>query len=399
MSRPHLLIFNQYYWPGREATAHLLTELSEALAGEYEVTVVTGLLHDPPVEPGVEERNGVRIVRVRSTAFDRRRLSLRATNYATYLTASTLEGLRLRRPDVVLSMTDPPIIGVVALAVARRWRAPTVTVYQDVFPEIAVALGRLDNRAIVGALSVTSGFVLRHSNAVVAIGETMRKRLIEKGARPERVTVIPNWVDTEKIRPMPRHNDWSARHGLNDKFVVMHSGNVGYAQDLDSLVRAGTFLRDREDIATVIVGHGARHREIASLATRLEVDVQFHEYQPRDVLPLSLASADLHVVGLAAGLAGFVVPSRLYGVLAAGKPVVAATEDESETAQIVQSVGCGVHVPSGRPELLASAIRAAAEGKHDLVAMGERGRRYVEANGTRERAVSQYRTLLEALRP
>src|SRR5207302_7954031 len=147
----------------------------------------------------------------------------------------------------------------------------------------------------------------------------------------------------------------------------------GHAQDLDSLIRAGTFLRDLDDLMIMIIGMGARHAELVALAELLEVDqVQFLYYQSRAVLPQSLSAADVHVVGLAAGLAGYVVPSRLYGVLAVGRPVIAAADPESETAQVVQRVGCGVVVPPGRPELLARAIRDAHDGTYDLDAMGLR---------------------------
>jgi glycosyltransferase involved in cell wall biosynthesis len=179
----------------------------------------------------------------------------------------------------------------------------------------------------------------------------------------------------------------------------MHSGNVGHAQDLDSLVRSATFLRDRDDLRVVIVGFGARHAEMVELARRLEVRdaVTFLPYQPRDRLPLSLSSADLHVVGLARGLAGYVVPSRLYGVLAAGRPVVAAADAESETARIVREVECGIVIEPGRPELLARTIRAAAEGEYDLEEMGRRGRAYVEAEADRTVATERYHALVREL--
>jgi glycosyltransferase involved in cell wall biosynthesis len=179
----------------------------------------------------------------------------------------------------------------------------------------------------------------------------------------------------------------------------MHSGNVGHAQDLDSLVRAATFLRDRDDIRIVIAGFGARHAEMVELASRLDVEdmVRFLPYQERDRLPLSLASADLHVVGLARGLAGYVVPSRLYGILAAGRPVIAAAEDESETARLVREVGCGVVIPPARPDLLARTIRAASEGEHDLEEMGRRGRAYVEREADRVVAMERYRALVREM--
>ena len=146
--RPRLLVLNQYYWPGVEATAHLLSELCEALADEFDITVVTGMVATAPSR-GDRRDAGVEIVRVDSTAYDRSRLSLRAVNYLTYLGLSLCEALRADRPDIVLCMTDPPVIADVALVVARRFGAPLVVVSQDVFPEVAVELKRLDNPALV----------------------------------------------------------------------------------------------------------------------------------------------------------------------------------------------------------------------------------------------------------
>src|SRR5262249_31214483 len=143
--RPSLLVFNQYYWPGVEATAHLLTELCEALAEEYDVTVVTGVLNGYEGEPRRAKRNGVSIVRVPSTSFERSQLLPRALNYLTYLSSSLVHGIRASRPDVVLCMTDPPVVGALALVVARWSRAPLVVVSEDVFPEIALELGRLES--------------------------------------------------------------------------------------------------------------------------------------------------------------------------------------------------------------------------------------------------------------
>jgi putative colanic acid biosynthesis glycosyltransferase WcaI len=395
--RPRVLVLNQYYRPGVEATAHLLAELCEALADEFDVTVVTGMV--PGVaKQGRGELNGVKVVRVGSTAFDRSKLSLRALNYLTYLILSAVEGIRAPRPDVVMCMTDPPVIADVALVVAKRYRVPLVVVTQDVFPEVAVALKRLDNRALVLALRLATRIYLERADRVVAIGERMRERLEAKGADGDRVVVIPNWVNVDDLVPRARDNAWAREHELDDKFVVMHSGNIGHAQDLDSLIRAATFLRDLEDLRIVLIGGGARREELKALARKLEVDnVVFKGYQARDGLGESLSSADVHVVGLAQGLAGYVVPSRLYGVLAVGKPVIAAAEESSETASVVRNADCGVVVPPGRPELLARAIRRAYDGELDLKAMGERGRAFVAAEGDSSVAIGRYRSLLHEL--
>ena len=390
-----MLVLNQYYWPGVEATAQLLTELCEALAEELDVRVVTGVLHGYEDEPRRTERNGVQIVRVPSTSFERSKLLARAANYGTYLTNALVSGLSGPRPDVVVCMTDPPIVADVALLVARRYRVPLVVISQDVFPEIAVQLKRLENPAVMTVLRFLVSVYLRRADRVVAIGETMRLRLEEKGAPPDRVRVIPNWVDTTRLTPLEHDNRWSTERGLEGKFVVMHSGNVGHAQDLDSLVRAATFLRDLDDLAIAIIGTGARHAELVALAELLEVEqVRFLFYQPRKRLSESLSAADVHVVGLAPGLAGYVVPSRLYGVLAVGRPVIAAADAESETAQIVARIGCGIVVPPGRPELLARAIRDTHDGRYDLEEMGRLGRAWVETEADRRVAVQRYRDLL-----
>jgi glycosyltransferase involved in cell wall biosynthesis len=170
---------------------------------------------------------------------------------------------------------------------------------------------------------------------------------------------------------------------------------VGHAQNLDLLVTATTQLEDLERLAVLVVGTGARHAHTVALAEQLGVDrIEFLPYQPRERISESLSSADVHYVGLTPGLAGFVVPSRVYGILAAGRPILAAVDRDSETAQLVVDAGCGIVVPPARPDLVAQAIRALAAGEHDLAEMGRRARAYVEQNGSRAHAVERYRRLL-----
>jgi putative colanic acid biosynthesis glycosyltransferase WcaI len=398
MPRSRILVLNQYYRPGVEATANLLADLCEELAKHYDVTVVTGKLREHEDLPSDEMINGVRVLRTRSTAFDRTQLHHRALNYVSYLADSLVRSVSIARPQLVVCMTDPPIVGDLGVAVARRFRAPLLVISEDVFPEIATELGRLTNPALIGVLRRLVGFYLQRADHVVAIGERMRERLIEKGAAADRITVIPNWVDASTIRPGPRDNAWSREQGLTDRFVVMHSGNVGHAQNLDNLVYATTYLRDLDDLAVPIIGFGARHAEVTALANRLEADrLRFLPYQPRGVLSESLGSAHVHYVGLAKGLSGFVVPSRLYGILAAGRPVIVAADADSETARLVNEVECGVVVPPDRPDLIAAAIRDAHEGRYDLDEQGRRGREYVEREADRPVALARYRTLVDSL--
>jgi colanic acid biosynthesis glycosyl transferase WcaI len=394
-NRPRLLVLNQYYWPGVEATANLLTELCEALAETYDVTVITGASRGLPRR---QERNGVKIVRVRSTAYDRAHLPGRAMNYLSYVLGVIGRAMVSRRRDLVVCMTDPPFIASIGRLVAARFRSPLLVVMQDVFPEIAVRLGRLRNPLVVSFLRLLIDPSLRAADRVIVIGETMKKRVEAKGVSPGRIRVIPNWGDAASVVPKPHDNEWARRHKLAKRFVVMHSGNIGHAQNLDALIRASTFLRDLDDLAIVLIGSGARRAELVALTRRLEADkVEILAYQERAILSESLSTADVHVVGLARGLAGYVVPSRVYGILAAGRPLIAATDAESETAHLVTEVGCGVVVPPGNPFALAAAIRAAHDGEYDLAGMGRRARAFAEAEADRSIAMRRYGDVLAEL--
>ena len=372
---PRLLVLNQYYRPGMEATAGLLTDLCEALVNDFDITVVCGAAAG--AKQGTEQRNGVRVVRVHSTAFDRARMELRAANYLSYLALALVRGLIVPRPDLVFSQTDPPFIGLVALVVARRFGVPFAVAVKDLMPENALEFGGLRSPAPAGAIRGALDSYLRRADGVVAIGETMRARLEARGV--EKVTVIPDWVDTTAIRPL--------HDGDGGRFVVMHSGNIGHAQDLDTLVAAA---REVPDVDIVLVGEGSRRAELERHAGDLP-NVSFQPFVPADRLAESLSSASLHFLGLAAGLSGYVVPSRLYGILAAGRPVLVAAEEDSEPAQLVTRAGCGIVVPAGQPQEVAAAIRAARDGDYDLDAMGERGRRFVVDFADRDKAIARYR--------
>lgn len=397
-SRPRLLALNQYYSPAAEADGQLLADLCQALLDEYDVTVVTGRTRAAR-QPGRRMHRGVEVIRVPSFAFPRRRLSLRAVNYVSYAALAMPAAMARARPDVVLCMTNPPFLGDAAYAVARRFGAPLVVVSQDLFPEVATVLGHLDSGPTARALGRATRFYLERADRVVALGDTMRRRLEAKGVPPERIRVIPNWVDTGAIVPFPPDNEWSRAHGLDGRFVVMHSGNVGHAQDLESLVRASTLLRDLDDLAVVVVGGGAGHPDLVRLVTALGANkVRLLPHQPRSLLSKSLSAASVHVVGLARGLAGYVVPSRAYGVLAAGRPLIAAVDSDSETAALVRKARCGFVVPPGEPEALAAAIREAHASRPELDAMGRRARAHAVAEADRSIAVARYRSLLAEIR-
>jgi glycosyltransferase involved in cell wall biosynthesis len=397
-----ILVLNQYFHPDRSATSQLLTELCEDLSVDHEVFVVTGTpSYDPvfPVSPrGVVSRDwhrGVRVARVRSTTFDRTLgMGGRIANHATYLAGSVIGSLVVRKPDIVVALTDPPPVGLIGLGVARFRRVPFVLIAKDVFPDVAVTLGHLTDRNAIAVLRAMSRRLFHGADRIVSIGRDMDRRLSELGVPSDRITTIHDWSDGEAVRPLEGMSILRAEQGWDDRFVVMHSGNVGLSQDLGTLIEAADLLHDEEDLLFAIVGEGAAKAGLQAEVQRRRLEnVAFLPYQPKDTLSDSLGAADVHFVGLRRGLTGFIVPSKIYGIMAAGKPFIATTEADAEPALIVAEHDCGLHVDPGDPKALAQAILDARG--MDLPAMGERARRGFEARFDRPIAVHAYRSLLE----
>src|SRR5687768_12498692 len=234
--RLRVCYFNRSYWPDVTATGQLLTELAEDLVSVHgmDVTVVTGFPVAPmgTAPPRSEVRNGVRIVRARGTTFSQRSFAGRATNYVTYFLSALWMALRLPRQDVTVALTDPPIIGLAALA-ARSQRG-MIFFCQDIFPEVAGLLTDFRSPLVNAILDRINRYLVQRAARIVALGDTMASRLVHgKGADPAKITVIHNWADTSAIVPSDKQNPFSVANGLHDRFVSLHAGNIGLSQNLD----------------------------------------------------------------------------------------------------------------------------------------------------------------------
>jgi colanic acid biosynthesis glycosyl transferase WcaI len=396
-----ILVLNQYFHPDRASTSQILTELCEDLAEHHRVTVVAGRPSYDPVERrpvrglvSVDQHGPIRVLRTWSTTFPRRNMAGRLANYATYVASCLAGAVRAERPDVILVMTDPPVVAAAAMAVSAARGVPFVYVSQDVFPDAGVAMGRIRGRALVEGLRRLNGMLRGRAAAVVAIGRDMQQRLLAQGVPPEKVHLIPNWADGSLIRPFDGPSRLRAEQGWEEQFVIMHSGNVGLSQDLEVLIEAADRLRDHDDLMFAIVGHGAAKEGLRREVRRGRLkNVRFLPYQPKEALSDSLGAADVHVVGLRRGLAGCIVPSKVYGIMAAGRPFIAAVDDGAEPALLAQEHGCGVRAEPGDPEALARAILDMRGGPLD--AMGKRGREALERLYDRPIATAAYRNLLE----
>ena len=394
---PRILVFNRSYPPDLGATGQLLAELCEDLAASHglTVTVVAGrptvtLETEPAAQaPRVvspESRPEVTVLRVAGTRLGKARFATRLADYLSYCGAATAAPLWARRPDLIVSLTDPPLVGLVALAWARRWRVPFVFLCQDLFPEAGALLDDFHSPVVDRALDRLNRLLLRRADAVIAIGETMATHLVRKGADPAKVTVIHNWADRGRIRPRDKSNAFAVEHGLADRFVVLHSGNLGLGQGLETLVQAASLLQDLPDLTVVLQGDGVKRPALVAEADRRGLrNVRFLPYVAKERLADAFGAADLQVVSLRRGLAGIIVPSKLYGILASGRPYVAAVEEASEAALLTERYGSGLVVPPGDPEALAKTIRRLYEDPRLRAELGAHG---LEASARHDRALA-----------
>jgi glycosyltransferase involved in cell wall biosynthesis len=277
---------------------------------------------------------------------------------------------------------------------AKAKRVPFVLATQDIFPDVAIQLGRLTNPAVIRLLRGTARRQFSSAVRIISLGRDMDRRLEALGVEKQKIRTLGNWADGSIIRPLSQPSPLRGKWNFGDSFVVMHSGNVGLSQSLETLVDAADLLREHRSVLIAIVGDGAAKARLqADVIRRGLGNVRFLAFQPKGSLSESLAAGDAHLVSLKRGLAGFIVPSKVYGVMAAGRPFIAAVESDSEPALIVEEFGCGLRIEPDDAEALAQGILRMRDSNHGE--MGRRGRRAFEQRFDRRIATTSYRKLLE----
>jgi colanic acid biosynthesis glycosyl transferase WcaI len=385
-----LLILCPHFAPDVAPTGEVMTSIVTALADRgHELHVVTSLpwYRQHRVEPGwggrlrrTERTPWGRITRLHPFPTDKSNIPARAAAFAGFTGLATIAGLFSRgRPDAVMVMSPPLPLGVAGWLAAASRRAPFVFNIQDVFPDVAVELGAITDRRVIAAASWLERFLYRRADAVTVLSEDLRDNVARKlrGARPERVEVIPNFVDTERIAPADPDNAYRAEYGLGERTVVMYAGNVGLSQSLDLVVEAARRHRDRDDVVFVINGGGSALEALQRDAAGLD-NLRFVPMQPRERLPEVLAAGDLHLVPLRAGLARSSVPSKLYSILAAGRPVLASVDAGTEVATTIDRAGAGVSVGPEDPDAFCAALDDLLDDPAGRARMGAAGRQFVE---------------------
>jgi colanic acid biosynthesis glycosyl transferase WcaI len=393
-----LIILNQFYYPDHSATSQLMTDLAESLVERgVEVTALSsrGRYTGGEQLSQSEQHNGVKIERAWATGFGKRSITGRISDYLSFYLGASWKLLRMPAHDVVMALTTPPLIGLVALIVGRLRRMRVIMLVQDVYPDIAVALGTLKaGSAITKTLDWISVQVLKRSDRIVVLSESMRKLIAAKLDDPgaSRIDVIHNWADGTKIRPLAgAANPFVIEHGLGDSFVVLFSGNLGLVNEFSTVLEAARLLRDRSDIAFLFVGGGAKADEIGAFQRRHDLaNLKLLPYQPRNQLLYSLAAGHALLVTLADGLAGLSVPSKAYAIMAAGRPLLYVGDPQSDIASIIIQHRCGAVVASGDGSGLAEVISAWSSDAPRLKEFGSAARTLFEERFDRRHAVNAY---------
>ena len=395
----NLLFLNRSYYPDVEATGQLLTELCGDLARQHRVAVVCGQPNFVTASRrGLFERethHNVSIIRVRNARFSKRSLLGRIAGLSGYLALAAWAAFGHERPDALIVETDPPVLGALG-ALLKSWhRCPLVYYLQDLYPEVGLATGRLKPGLLTVLLRWLTQFGFRQADRIVVLGEDMRERVARRGIDVKKIVIVPNWIDTRHVQPLSRISLLRQSWQLNGQFVVMYSGNLGLSQSLEEVLHAAKELHN-EPLRFVFVGEGAAKASLQSTAAKLGLkNVTFLPYQAKEHLSESLGAADLHLIPLRRGLAGCIVPSKLYGILAAGKPYLAAVDADSEVARLTHAENTGLVIPPDSVRPLVEALRWCLTHRSELVAMGARGRTLAEQQFDRRLATSRFAAIIE----
>lgn len=402
-----LVVVAPHFAPDTAPTGAVVTRIVDELAARgHRIEVITSLpwYREHRIEPGFdgrwvrrEDTPWGRIIRLHPFPTpDKKNFFRRAASFAGFSALAAAAGMRGGRADVVLAVSPPLSLGIDGWLIARARKARFVFNIQDVYPDVAVELGILRNRKAIALARRFERFCYERADAVTVLSDDLHDNLSAKTDRPDKIRVIPNFVDTRSIRPLESENRYRREFGLSGKTVVMYAGNVGLSQSLDLMLDAAAALAHETDVAFVINGQGAARPDLEKKAQGLP-NVTFVDSQPYERLPEVLAAGDIHVVPLKRGLARSSVPSKTYSVLAAGRPLIASVDPGSEVARLVERAGAGIAVPPEDPEAFTKAVQSLIESRDERLRLGRNGRGFVEGWASPSAVAEAYEELFLSL--
>jgi glycosyltransferase involved in cell wall biosynthesis len=404
-----VVFVNRFFFPDISATSQMLSDLAFFISQKgHDVTVITSRqLYEAPHArlPKSEIVNGVKVIRVASTNFGRKNLLGRAFDYFSFYFSAAMALWRQASPNtIVVAKTDPPLISVPAALVSKARGAILVNWMQDLFPEVAQALGVHALQGIGGRIArALRNWSLRSGAMTVMLGERMQEMVLRLGLPPDKVRVIPNWADGSAICPLARGvSRFTDAWRLEHKFVVCYSGNLGRAHEFQTVLEAAAIIAKEEATSPrtvfLFIGGGAQRGPVEERVRRFGLgNVRFAEYQPRDLLGASLAVGDVHLVTLLPNVEGFIVPSKIYGVMAAGRPVLFVGDRDGELARIIAKHRFGHSVTPGAVTELVQLLAQLRDSPEACALMGQRARAAFEAEFAAPIAMNSHLQLLISL--
>ena len=400
-----ILLINQFYRPDVAATGQLLSDLAQGLAADgHEVHVLCsqrgyggGQIKEEQIrdKPQVTspERSSVHVHRVRALGFGRQHVLGRLADYLSFFVLAVWKAVFLPGMDVCVGLTTPPFVGLVGLFLKVLKGTRLVLWTMDLYPEVAVAYGAIKKNGLAcRSLSCISRTLYRNASAIISLGEVMTQRLIEAGANPDKITTVHNWVPGESVRPIAADGDSRLQEewDIDGRIVLMYSGNLGLGHDLDTIVKAVHLLGNTVNLRVLFIGDGKGKERLLQMAKELRLGcVDFYLPVPLERLSDSLAVGDIHIVSQKPGTQGLIVPSKLYGIMAAARPAIFIGPEDCEVAQVINDSGAGIVVPPGDQTALAKAIGDLANSPEKRLEMGQRGRNYYEQHFGQDKSVSR----------
>ena len=399
-----LLFMNRSFYPDVEATGQLLTQLCEDLADDYDIQVICGNPLHPKVKtrrPIAKSKQGkITVWRVNSTTFPKKHFWARFLNLLSYFLGCLFWALCLKKTDITIAETDPPLLAAVAYLRSLFRRSLFVYYSQDIWPEAGIVNERLTNPVVTKMMRAANRFLYKKAARVIVPGGDMKDRLAEDYTLSlDRIAVVENWSDPDEVFPIKREeNGFLRAQGLEENFVVMYSGNIGLSQDLENVIEVADELRGLEEIVFVLAGEGALKESLVSTASSQNLkNIRFLPYQEKGRLKYSLNAAHIHLIPLKRGMKGIIVPSKVYGIMAASKPFIAAVDEGSEIDRVAKAFGCGLVVSPSDVEALKKAVLWAFHNQEQIDRMGRLGREAFEKHYTRTLCTHKFGTIIEDL--
>lgn len=410
MSKKKIVFVASYFYPDYASTGQLLTELCLELQHHFDITVIAV---QPEIEAAQTNKKRlfeedyleqIRIVRLRAPSVDKTNKLSRIKFIVSYFFLAIVALMKQREVDLIYTISSPPVIGGLIGAVGKLMRR-TKLVYniQDFNPEQAEAISYTRQKWLFKIARGLDNISCRASNHIITVGMDMQETLVSRfrGSRVPVNSVINNWTDEEDIVPLqrdhPKIKQFLAEHQLENKFIVMYSGNLGLYYDLENIIQITSDFKDNPEFMFVFIGEGGVKKKMEQYVKNHEIsNVLFLPFQPKDKIKYTLNAAHVHLVVNQKGIKGVSVPSKIYGVMAAGKPIIGVLEKGSEASSLIENSGCGVVVePHSYRDLVRSIETIAQMNRNVLDQVGLKGRTYLENHLAKKTAIEKYKHLLQ----